>query len=500
MHKIKLLKEKLKTLEKYSHIISLISYDFETICPKKALEEESDTLNYFQNEYFKLFKSEEFTNLIIDLNKEKDLLKDPLDKILIEKLYKLYEKEKNVTVEFDLERSKAYSKAHISWLKAKKEKNFSLFKDDFAKVIEISKKNILLRDKHHDNLYDDMLDDCEEGLLTDTLDPFFEELKNGIIELKNKIMSSKYKIDDSFLNVKVPIEKQRKFSNYLLKLNGFDFERGCIGETEHPFTSPIAKNDARVTTHYYEDNVLSNIYSIIHEGGHALCMQGEKEADFKQYINDSITNGMHESVSRFYENVIGRSEEYVHLIYPKFIELFKDEFKGFDLNERKLYEAINIVKPSLIRTEADEVTYSLHIIIRYEMEKLIVNGKIKLDDIPKMWNKMYKDYLGIEVDNDSVGVLQDVHWTSGFGYFPSYAIGNAYNQMYVQVMNKEFSLKEAIKKADFKKINNWMKKHIYFNANVLKPTDWIKEITGENLTPKYFLEYLNTKYKDIYKF
>jgi len=218
----------------------------------------------------------------------------------------------------------------------------------------------------------------------------------------------------------------------------------------------------------------------------------------REYVtNDEISNGMHESVSRFFENVIGRSKEYIHLIYPKFIETF-DEFK--DISEEELYEGINIVKPSLIRTEADEVTYGLHIGIRYEMERLITEGKININDVPKTWNKLYKDYLGIDVLNDKDGVLQDVHWSNGFGYFPSYAMGNAYNAMYVKKLNSEFSLSEAILAGDFKKINNWLKNNVFIHANRLDPKDWIKELTGKELTAKDFLEYLNEKYSKIYRF
>ena len=285
---------------------------------------------------------------------------------------------------------------------------------------------------------------------------------------------------------------------YLLELNGYDLKRGLLSETEHPFTSSVNRYDARVTTHYYDDMVFSSIYSTIHEGGHAIFMQNEPFEDHDHFINDEVTNGMHESVSRFYENVIGRSREYVELIYPKFKEIFAPTFDDVTIDE--FYEAINLVTPSLIRTEADEVTYGLHIIIRYEMEKMICQGKIKYEDIPSTWNRLYKEYLGIDVPSDRYGVLQDVHWTGGFGYFPSYAIGNCYNQMYLKKMEEEFSLNEAIKNQEFDKIKDWLKNHVFIHANRLSPKEWIKELAGEALTPKYFIEYLNKKYGEIYRF
>ena len=496
LEKLNKIKEKLALMRKYGHALGVISFDFETIAPEDTREEEAEVLDFFSNELFKIRNSDEMKALIVELNANKDQIKDPLDVKLIEYLYEDYEKEKNITPEFDLKRSNIYSKAYNTWLKAKASKDYSLFKEPFQDVINIEKETIALRDNKLPNYYDNLLNDYEKGLIQEDLDPFFKELKEGLVDLINRIRNSKHAIRRDFLNRKAPLHKQEQFSNYLLELNGFNFKKGAITTTEHPFTSPIAKNDVRVTTHYYETNFLSNVYSVIHEGGHAIFMQNERECDYEHFINDNPTNGMHESVSRFYENIIGRSEEYVHLIYPKFKELF-EEFN--DVSERELYEAINIVEPSLIRTEADEVTYGLHIIIRYEMEKLICNDQIKIEDIPMMWNKLYKEYLGVDVPNDAVGVLQDVHWTGGFGYFPSYAIGNCYNAMYLKRIEKELPFRDLISKGDFKTINEWMKNNVFVHANVLTPKEWLKELVGESLSPKAFLEYLNKKYKDIYK-
>ena len=494
--KLKRLKEILALLKKYEHALGIMYFDFETIVPNDAREEEAEILDFFSNEHFKISSSDEMKELTQYLYDNKDQIEDPLDVSLINKLYDKYQKIKNITPEFDLKMSNIFSRSYNTWLKAKEAKDYNLFKDVFKEVIDIEKEAVGYRENELPNYYDNLLNDCEEGLLQEDLDPFFKELKEGLIDLINRIKNSKHVIRRDFLNRKVPIHKQELFSKYLLELNGYNFNKGVLSTTEHPFTSDIAKNDARVTTHYHEDMVLSNIYSIIHEGGHAILMQNEREEDYEHFINDYVTNGMHESVSRFYENIIGRSKEYVHLIYPKFIEIF-DEFK--DISEQELYEAINIVEPSLIRTEADEVTYGLHIIIRYEMEKMICNNQIQVEDIPAMWNKLYKDYLGVDVPNDAEGVLQDVHWTSGFGYFPSYAIGNCYNAMYLKRLEKELPFKELILKGDFKTINQWMKDNVFIHANVLTPKEWIKELTGESLSPKAFLEYLNNKYKEIYK-
>ena len=492
------LKKEIEHIRKYSHAIAILSYDFETACPKEGYEDQSQIMDFFSNESFKLLNSDKMKKLIVDLYEKKQQIENELDKKLVEKLYKNYLKKKNMTSEFNLEMNQCLSKAGISWLKAKKANDFSLFKSNLKKVVEVTKKEVSLREKKFDNIYDNMLDDCEEGILTSDLDPFFETLKVGVIDLLSKIKSSTHKIRDDFLRRKIPLYKQQEFSNYLLKLNGFDLNRGYIGQSEHPFTSPISKDDTRLTTHYYEDMVISSMYSVIHEGGHGLLMQNERAVDFKHFINNSVTNGMHESVSRFYENIIGRSREYIELIYPKFIQIFKDEFS--DVTSNELYEAVNIVKPSLIRTEADEVTYSLHIIIRYEIEKKLVNGNLSIEAVKDEWNRLYKEYLGVKVPSDSLGILQDIHWTSGFGYFPSYSLGNAYNAMYTKKINEAMNLKEEIKKGNLKKINKWMSDNVFYYANILPPKEWLFKITGRELTASDYLEYLNAKYKEIYKF
>lgn len=495
---LKKLKETLNKLKLYYHALGIISFDFETIAPKDARENEAETLNYFSNEAFKIKNSDEMKELIVTLYEHKEDLKDELDKSLIEKLYESYLKQKNITPEFDFKMSKVFNDAYNNWLDAKEKSDYKLFKNSLGEVIKVSKEEVELREDKLSNFYDNLLNDCEKGMLRKDLDPFFDELKEGLLILISKIKNSKHTIRRDFLTRNVPIYKQAEFSEYLLKLNGYDFNRGCIATTEHPFTSDISEFDARVTTHYYENLFVSNIYSIIHEGGHAIFMQNERPEDHAHFINDYITNGMHESVSRFYENIIGRSKEYIHLIYPKFHELFIEEMG--DVTEEELYEAVNIVEPSLIRTEADEVTYGLHIIIRYEMEKMICDGKIKLEDINKKWNELYKEYLGIEVPNDSEGVLQDVHWTSGFGYFPSYAIGNCYNAMYLKKLKEDLPFEEKILNGDLECIKEWLKEHVFKHANVLTPKERIKEITGKQLTPKDFLEYLNEKYSKIYRF
>ena len=494
--KLAYLKGELQKLKTYYHALGIMSFDFETCAPRDAREEEGETMSFFSNEAFKIATSDGVKEATVYLHEHEDEL-EPLDKVLVRYLYDDYLKTKNVTPETQLRWEQLENKVYIDWHDAKEASDFSKFEESLKNIVDIEKEAVSLRENALPDLYDNLLDDCEKGVLQKDLDVFFDELKAGLIDLIGRIKNSKHKIRTDFLSRKVPIYKQEEFSRYLLELNGYDFNKGYLTTTEHPFTSPVAENDARVTTHYYEDMFLSNIYSVIHEGGHAIFMQNEPADDHAHFINDHVSNGMHESVSRFYENVIGRSEEYIRLIYPKLIELFKDELG--DVTERELYEAVNVVTPSLIRTEADEVTYGLHIVIRYEMEKLICSGKIKISDVPLKWNELYKEYLGVTPGSDKTGVLQDVHWSGGFGYFPSYAIGNAYNAMYLKVISKDIDFKGAVARGDFDTINGWMREHVFKEANHLTPKEWLTKLTGKTLTAKDFIEYLNEKYKKIYE-
>ena len=493
---IQQLKQQMQLIRRYRHALGILDFDFSTIVPPAAREAEGDVIDWLSNELFKLTNSDQMKRLVLSLYAQRQDLTDPLDRRLVEKLYEEYRKTNNITPQLQLQMANTQSKAYSLWLQAKQAGDYTLFRDIFAQVVQMQRTAVQLRLQPLPDFYDNCLDDCEKGVLQADLDPFFAKLKSGLMDLLARIGQSKHSIRSDFLNRKVPVYKQEAFSRYLLQLNGYDFNKGVLATTEHPFTSDVAQNDARVTTHYYEDAVFSNIFSVIHEGGHAIFMQNEPQADYDHYINDSITNGMHESVSRFYENIIGRSRAYIHLIYPSFCEIF-DEMR--DVTEEQLYEAVNIVHPSLIRTEADEVTYGLHIVIRYEMEKGIASGAIGIGDVPAVWNALYKQYLGVDVPDDANGVLQDVHWVGGFGYFPSYALGNCYNAMYYQRMQREIPVQQWVREGNMAGVKQWLVDNVFAQANLLTPKQWLHQLTGQTLSPDAFLDYLNEKYTDIYR-
>ena len=494
---LKKMYEHLEKLKKLAYVYHVLNFDLETKCPVKNMNCASDSLNVISSQIFDLTHEKEYIDLVVSLNAKRDEAKDGYEKTLIDNLYKSYIREKNVSKELDDLASKVYSNSYIDWLNAKKNKDYSLFEPSLEKVKEIQQKLIDTREDKKDNYYDTAFSDYERGLTSKDLDKLFGELRDGIVNLLNRIKKSKHKIRTDFMSREVPIEKQEQFSNYILETMGFDFSRGCIATTEHPFTDTLSKDDTRVTTHYYLNQFVSNIFTIAHEGGHALFGQNQDDEDFNHYIDDSMTLGMHESVSRFYENILGRSKAFIHLIYPKFKEIFGDIF--FDVSEEELYEAVNEVKPSLIRTEADELTYSLHIIIRYEIEKDIINNKVDLKDIKALWNKKYEEYLGVTPTNDSEGILQDVHWSSGFGYFPTYALGNIYNAMYYNSMKEKLDVDKLIRENKMDVILKYMTENVFKDANKLDSKTWIKKITNKDIDSSYFLKYLEDKYVELYR-
>ena len=323
-------------------------------------------------------------------------------------------------------------------------------------------------------------------------------MKKRIVPLVGKIQKEGKEIRSDFLSRPVSISKQEEFSRYLLELEGLKKSALVLMTTEHPFTTNFGRVDVRVTTHYHEENFISNVFTTLHEGGHALFMQNEPDETVMNHMADRMTNGMHECISRFFENIIGRSEAFIEFIYPKLRELSGDTFS--DVSARELYEAVNIAQPGLNRCEADELTYCLHVLIRYEMEKAFVNGETTVDEIPDVWNAKYREYLGVEVPNDTEGCLQDVHWSGwDYGYFPSYALGSAYGAQILRRMEKDFDVFEEVRKGNLIKVSRWLIDNVFSIASLSTPDEWIRAITGESLNTDYFLDYLEGKFTALYQ-
>ena len=345
--------------------------------------------------------------------------------------------------------------------------------------------------------YNVLLDEYEPGMTIEKYDEFFNLLKKELVPFVKKVTNTKLSFNDDFNNLKYPKELQKEFTSYIEDVLCFDKSKGLSKESAHPFTSGFGTRDVRYTNHFYEDNFTSSIFSAIHELGHATY-----ESQVSPELENTLSCGgasmaMHESQSRFYENIIGRSYEFWKPIFPVLKKIYKKQLKGVTLDD--FLKLVNKSENSLIRTDADELTYPIHIMIRYEIEKALFNDEIEVDNLPEIWNKAIKDNLGIDVPNDSKGVLQDIHWAGGsFGYFPTYALGSAYAAQIYYSLIKDINIEKALKSKSTKEINEWLKEKIHRFGNSKYPYEILRYATNEDFNPNYYIKYLIEKYSKIY--
>ena len=489
------LDEILNEVRSYYNAIGKMEFDMQCCAPPEGMESAGNDMSVLGRHVHKLTHSKKYVNLLTSLHEDPKGL-NKVQKRAIDVMWDHYLRTKNQSPKFAYEMSKAFNVAYGAWLEAKQKSDFSIFRDHLAAIVDWSRKSVALMDDQPSTLYNGCLDGFEKGMTEKKLDAFFKELKKRIVPLVKRIQEEGTPVREDFLTRPCPVAEQEAFSKWVLGKECLRESALVLMTTEHPFTTSFGPHDVRVTTHYYEEAFLSSIFSTLHEGGHALFMQNEPEEFFKDHNDSNMSNGMHECISRFYENIIGRSRAFIHFIYPELCKISPSVMKG--VSEEELYRGVNLARPSLIRTEADELTYSLHILIRYEIEKELINGRMSVDDVPAVWNAKYKEYLGIDVPDDAHGCLQDVHWSSYFGYFPSYALGNAYGAQILHTMQKEFDVYADIEKGDLSKVLDWLKKNVFSCAGMLDPEAWLKKITGEKLNVKYYLDYLEEKYSDIY--
>jgi carboxypeptidase Taq len=409
---------------------------------------------------------------------------------------RIYDKSAKVPAEKMRAYSELKSNANVVWEDAKANNDFKSFAPYLEKILSMQKELLTYRDEDK-HPYDMLLDDYEEGATMESLDVFFGKLRENIVPLLKRVMDSNNHPDASFLSIPVPIETQRKTGRMLSEKVGYDFNRGMLRETEHPFCNAIDRNDVRITTKYHENNFIKSFYSVIHECGHGIYeLNGNDEIAFT-ILDGGVKGGMHEGQSRFYENIIGRSAAFWEHVCDDVKALLPEQFNSISAD--KFFAAANVVKPSLIRIEADELTYPLHIMLRYEIEKLLLSEDIDVYELPRIWNEKVEEYLGITPPNDTLGILQDVHWSIGLiGYFPSYAIGSALAAQFASYMEKDFDVNAVIRKGEIAVLTNWLKKHIHGHGKMYTPEELIKRIAGEPLNVDYYIDYLTKKFTGVY--
>ena len=478
--------EKINNLE---YTIRLLDWELKIVAPEGSSEDMINLIGEYETKLFKLKASPKYGKLINEaINCEEFRALDLPEQRCIKGLLKTYEEARKVPASFYTQYAKAQNKTNIIWRKAKEENNYALFKPYLKKLIDYTKKYYRYIAPDTENIYDVMLDQYERGMSTKIIDPLFEELKKALIPLIKKV-ANKNNIKFEQENTSLELMETAK---YLLNYIGFDLNRGTLGIYPHGFTDKMGNNDVRIAfNHGNKPNDF--VSTIIHEGGHGIL---EQTIPYNLYLydNGNIEDliGLHESQSRFFENILGRNKNFWIPIYDDIKKILH-----LNLGVDEFVKSLNNPKTSLIRTEADELTYCMHIIVRYEIEKDLFAGKIEVDDLPQLWNAKMKEYLGVTVENDAEGLMQDVHWSEGeFGYFPSYLLGSIYDGMFKEAIEKELgNIDELLKQGNIKKITEYLQNNIYINGGAYTSLEIIHKLCHKELSVKPLIKYFQDKYE-----
>jgi len=478
-----------KELELLSGVGSLLDWDQKTYMPQKGYRDRAEQTAIISRIAHNKFIDPAFQKVVNDTINTRLLKRD---RLILERLKKDLDKAKKLPASFVEEESKATSLAYAAWQDAKADNNFRLFKPHLETIIALKKKECRLKNLPG-HPYNSLLDDFEEGMTTARLKETFAYLKVELIKLLNEIKASpKYK--RNHISAECSLESKQQLCQFIRKRMGVNDGRSRLDNTEHPFTTTISPDDERITTNY-SSNIKKCFFSTVHEAGHALYNLGLP----KKYRHTSVWNypslGAQESQSRFWENVIARSPLFWKFMFPIF-----QKTCNIGLSEDEWVFEINRVKPSLIRTAADEITYNLHIILRFELEMDLIEGKLKVRQIPRAWKKKMKECLGVVPRNNRDGCLQDVHWSSGiFGYFPTYTIGNIYAaQLYYAMLRDKPDIMSDLRKGKYDRILKWMRKNVHRYGRTMSAEEIVKKATGEGLNPSVLIQYLREKYSKIY--
>ncbi len=486
--------------DRLNHIqraISLMSWDLYTATPKNGFEEMSATMTYFSTEHFSLSTSEEFGALVAALNEPEEY--EQLDegmRFTVHHLARELEKQRRIPKEFHEAFSRLQSHSMRAWQEAKQAADYSLFAPYLEQLIDMTIQSCAYTDPGRET-YDVLLDRFEEGMDAATIDRVFAELKEGLLPLLDRILAAPQP-DSSLLRGHYDIHAQERVQRLLFDYIGFSMNAGVAATSEHPFTAGFSRNDVRITNHYYEDNPISAMSTAIHEGGHGILEQNVSPALQNTAAAGCCYMGIHESQSRFFENILGRNRNFWLPIYAEIQTLLPDLGRvPLDVFCRE----INHVQNSFVRTEADEVTYCLHIILRYEIEQAIFRDHVPVAELPALWNRKMQAYLHITPPNDAFGILQDMHWADGmFGYFPSYLLGSIYDGMFLDALEKELGPVDALL-ADgrIKTITGWLNEKIHRYGSLRPPKQVIREVCHEELSAKPLLRYFEKKYTELYQ-
>ncbi|MCI8401228.1 MAG: carboxypeptidase M32 [Lachnospiraceae bacterium] len=475
--------------------LTLFGWDTETLAPPAAVEFTSRVMGTLSSCYREAVMEDEVKELIAALCEHKDLSAGQA--AVVRKMKKERENLEKIPPKEYREFCELQARATTVWAKVKRQGDYESFAPVLEKILDYCRRFAGYRKKEGQSLYDAMLDEYEESFTKEVLDPFFASLKKEIVPLLKQVTKKNGTIDRGPLHASFDVNRQKEFNRYLAGYLGFDAQRGVMAESEHPFTTSLHNHDVRITNHYYENRLDSAIFSVIHEAGHGIYEMNVDDALTLTPAGGGASCGMHESQSRLMENMIGRSPAFWTPLYPKLKETFPDQLSDVTLDS--FVRMINKAEPGLIRTQADELTYCLHVMIRYEIEKELIDGDLGVKELPQVWNRKYEEYLGIRPQNDTEGVLQDVHWSQGsIGYFPSYALGNAFAAQICHAMEQEIDVEGALLKGEMSVITDWLREKVHRFGQMKTSRELLRDITGEDFNPRYYLDYLIRKYTKVY--
>jgi carboxypeptidase Taq len=473
---------------------AVLGWDQETYMPEGSAELRSRQLSTLAGIAHELATTEALGKLLEELEKDSSL--DAKQKTNVVQSLKDYRKAKKYTREFVEEMSKTVSESFNAWQDAKKKNDWAIFVPKLKKLLELKRKECeMLGYKEHP--YDALLDQHEPGLTTKDVEELFVDVRKELVPFVQHIFAKPLH-STAILHQHYPKQAQWDFSVHLLKQLGFDFDKGRQDISMHPFTTNFGAADVRVTTRIDENNLSDCVTGTIHECGHALYEQGIPSSEYGLPSGEAVSLGIHESQSRLWENNVGRSLNFWKAQFTELKKAFPEQLKNSSAEE--IFSAVNVVQPSLIRIDGDELTYHFHIMVRFEVEKALFENKLQVEEIPAFWNQRYKEYLGIDVPNDAKGCLQDVHWSHGsFGYFPTYSLGSFYAAQFFTKAKKDIpGLEKEIENENYSNLLKWLRTNIHQYGKQFDAKTLCERVTGEKLNFSYFMEYAKEKYGKLY--
>ncbi|MEN6529513.1 MAG: carboxypeptidase M32 [Anaerolineaceae bacterium] len=476
---------------------ALLGWDQQTYMPRGGAEDRGNVLETVAGLSHRMFTSAEMGEMLALLVPyAENLDPDSDDACLIKRTAHDYEKMTKVPGEWVAEFARITTLAQVAWEEAKTENQFEVFRPHLEKVVELRRAYADFF-KPYDHVYDALLDDFEPGMKTSEVQAIFDTLRPQQVQLLKEIAAQPV-VEDSFLHVPYDEQGQWDFGVDVITRFGFDWNRGRQDKSMHPFTTSFGIDDVRITTRFDPERAASALFSTMHEGGHAMYEQGIAKSLRRYPLANGASMAVHESQSRMWENLVGRSKSFWIFFYPKLVERFPTQLANVTLEQ--FYRGINKVEPSLIRVEADEATYNLHIMLRMELEIAMLEGRLQAGDLPQAWNQKMEEYLGVIPPNDREGVLQDVHWSGGMmGYFPTYALGNLVSaQLWEKIHQDLPSLEDQIRQGKFDDLLGWLRVNVHQHGAKFQPQVLVKRVTGSTIHPEPYMHYLRTKYAEIY--